>query len=161
MQRGIALNGENVARNHETEWRAVFASLESPNLTFFAAPQPGAGSGSVELRALNRPSRRVALQGKRAAAAPCCLRVRRSRPVAVVGPGRRIPKVKCNGILTIKRNGKAGFAGLNARFTPSRENAYDKVQRDTGPLPYERQDWRLLDHPEFGEVLDEYAIALV
>lgn len=32
---------------------------------------------------------------------------------------------------------------------------------EPGPLPYERQDWRLLDHPEFGGILDEYAIALV
>ena len=61
------------------------------------------------------------------------LMITRSKPVAVVGSGRRIPKVKCNESLRIKRNGKSGFSGLSARFTPSRENSYDKVQRDNQP----------------------------
>jgi len=56
--------------------------------------------------------------------------ITRSKPVAVVGPGRRIPTVKCKGILTIGCNENAGFAGLSARFTPARENACDIVQRD-------------------------------
>ena len=45
-------------------------------------------------------------------------------------PTGRILQVKYNEILTIKRNENAGFAGLSAMFTPSRENSYDKVQRD-------------------------------
>ena len=55
-----------------------------------------------------------------------------SKPAATAGLSGRIPKVKCNEILTIQCNENAGFAGLSAIFTPSRENSYDKVQRDTG-----------------------------
>jgi hypothetical protein len=63
--------------------------------------------------------------------------ITRSKPVAAAFAGR-IPKVKCNKILTIKCNENAGFAGLSAIFTPSRENPYDKVQRDTvGQRPAE------------------------
>jgi hypothetical protein len=50
---------------------------------------------------------------------------------ATHGVTKRILKVKYNEILTIKCNENAGFSGLSAIFTPSRENSYDKVQRDT------------------------------
>ena len=48
------------------------------------------------------------------------------------GVTKRILKVKYNEILTIKCNENAGFSGLSAILTPSRENSYDKVQRDNG-----------------------------
>ena len=38
---------------------------------------------------------------------------------------------KYNEILTIPCNDNGGFAGLSAIFAPSRENSYDKVQRDS------------------------------
>jgi hypothetical protein len=46
------------------------------------------------------------------------------------GPAGHILTVKYHEMLTITCNENAGLAGLSAIFTPSRENSYDKVQRD-------------------------------
>ena len=131
MQRRIVLNGESVVRNRETNRRAVFSSLQGPNLTFFAAPQPRAETRPVNLRALIRLLEGVFSWGK-GGCSHRRLMITRSKPVPVVGPSRRILRVKYNEILTIPCNENAGFAGLSAIFTPSRENSYDKVQRDIG-----------------------------
>jgi hypothetical protein len=61
--------------------------------------------------------------------------ITRSKPSAATGPAGQILTVKYHEILTIKCNENGGFAGLSAIFTPSRENSYDKVQRDTRTPP--------------------------
>ena len=115
-----------------------FSSLQGPNLTFFAAPQPRAETRPVNLRALIRLLEGVFSWGK----GGCSHHplddhaLEAARPP--LDPAGRILRVKYNEILTIKCNANAGFSGLSAIFTPSRENSYDKVQGDTvGQRPAE------------------------